>query len=119
MRVCVSMGLNLRWGPRPCFSKTARSHPLGDEAGGHRLGVVLITEGRWALTDDLVERAAEGAQAVESHFEADLGHRQFRLDKERHRPFDASALQIAVRRLAEGRTKCAAEVGGGDECDPS
>src|SRR3954451_19736315 len=70
------------------------------------------------LTNDIPERATEGAKAVEADVEADLGHGTIRLSQQLHRPLDAAALEVTVRRLAERVTELAAEMGGRDVGDP-
>jgi hypothetical protein len=58
----------------------------------------------------VVERPAEGAQAGEADIEANVGHAAVAGTKEEHRPFDAAALQVAMRRFAERRVKRTTEV---------
>jgi hypothetical protein len=66
----------------------------------------------------VVERPAERAQAGEADFEADVGHAVVGCAQEEHRPFDAAALQVAMRRFAERRAERATEVRFGDFRNP-
>src|SRR5215216_618632 len=93
------------------FSKTARSCPGPREAGGHGPEVrgPHAVRGR-RLAHDLAEGPPEAAEAREAHIEADLAHAPVRLSQEEHRPLDPPALEVAVRRLAEGGAKCPNEV---------
>src|SRR5260370_27340423 len=99
----------------PGFSKTARPHVGHREAARHRfdLGALAIFAGR--DPDDVTKCAAEGAEAVEADIEADVGDASFGLAQLEHRALDPPALEVAVRRLAEGRAKRPYEVGLGDE----
>ena len=49
-----------------------------------------------------MEGAAERAEAVEADVEADIGDAAIGRSQQEHRALDAPALQVAVRRLAEG-----------------
>ena len=69
---------------------------------------------RRRLADDLAERAAEGAQAVEADVEADVGDAAVGLAQQEHRALDPPPLQVAVRRLPEDGAEAAAEVRLGD-----
>src|SRR5260370_34151626 len=99
----------------PGFSKTAGSHVGHREAARHRfdLGAITVFAGRDA--DNITKRAAEGAETVEADIEADVGDASRGLAQLEHRALDAPALEVAVRRLAEGRTERPYEVGLGDE----
>jgi hypothetical protein len=66
----------------------------------------------------MVERPAEGAQACEADFEADVGHAMVGCAQEEHRPFDAAALQVAMGRFAERRPEGATEVRLGNLRNP-
>src|SRR5687768_15863566 len=101
------------------FSKTARSRPRLHEAGwnGAEVGGAPPI-GRRRIAHDRGEGAAEGPEAGEPDVEADLGDAAVGLAQEEHRALDATALQIAVRRLAEGRAEYADEVRLGDDRDP-
>src|ERR671919_1004142 len=113
------MAARLILAPRARFSKTARSRPGLHEAGrdGSEVGGPPPI-GRRRLADDVGEGPAERAQAREAHVEADLGYAAVGLPEQEHRPLDPAALQVAMRRLAEGRTKYAYEVRLRDVCDP-
>ena len=101
------------------FSKTARSRPGHREAGRHGGDV---GRGRGRRVGDsptiVAERAAERAEAAEADVEADVGDAAVGLAQQEHRPLDPPALQVAVRRLAEGRPEGADEVRLGDVRDP-
>src|SRR6267143_6257968 len=90
---------------RPVFSKTARSCPGHREARWDGQDRSASAVGGWRLADDLLKAAAEGAQAVEAEIEADVRHAAIGRPQQEHRPLDPSALQVAVRSLAEGRAK--------------
>src|SRR5689334_24968708 len=93
------------------FSKTAGSHPRHREA---RRGVDDDAPGavfRGVLADDVAESAAERAEAGKPDLEADVGDASLRFAQQEHRPLNAPALQVAVRRLAEGRAESADVVG--------
>src|SRR5262245_54900825 len=91
-----------RHGARLRFSKTARPRPGHHEAGRHRLRMSLLPEAGRRLANDLVKGAAEGAEAAEADVEADIGDATVGQSQQEHRALDAPALQVAVRRLAEG-----------------
>src|SRR5918992_2550381 len=113
------MWARLALAPGPRFSKTARSRPRLHEARRHGSQVPGPPPiGGRRLADDLGEGPAERPQAREAHVEADLGNAALGLTEHEHRPLDAAALQVAVRRLAEGRAKDADEVRLGDVGDP-
>src|SRR5262245_36720492 len=95
---------------RPRFSKTARASPRHHEAGRHRRHLSLLPEAGRRLADDLVERAAECAQAAEADVEADIGDAAIGRSQQEHRALDAPALQVAVRCLTEGVAEGANEV---------
>jgi hypothetical protein len=65
---------------------------------------------RGRLVDDRPERSAEGPQAGETDIEADIRDASIRLPEQEHGPLDASPLEVAMGRLAEGRPEPAAEV---------
>src|SRR3712207_5616494 len=90
--------------PRLRFSKTAWSRPRLRHAvrAPAEVGRPPAVGGRRGA-DDLAEDPAERAEAVEADLQADLGDAQVRLAKEEHRPLHATALQVSMRRLAEGR----------------
>src|ERR671918_2743189 len=91
--------------PRLRFSKTARSRPRLREAGrdGSEVGGTPPIGGR-RLADDVGERPAERPETRKAHVEADLGHAAVGLPQEEHRSLDPAALQVPMRRLAEGGT---------------
>src|SRR3954465_13260264 len=106
MRSVVIMGATLIGRARSRFSETAGSRPRLGEAGRRRWrGAHPLAERRGRLADDLLERAAERAQAGEPDLEADVGDAQVALAQRSHGAFDAAALQVAVRRLAERRAE--------------
>src|SRR3954469_11249526 len=113
-----SMAATLAAAARPGFSETARSRPGHGEAGrhGHAGGARAVLGGR--LAHDRAERPAERPQAGEADVEADVGHAAVGLDEQEHRPLDAPALEVAVRRLAERRPERPDEVRLGDVGDP-
>src|SRR5262245_36727247 len=104
-------GSSYRDGRRSRFSKTARSHPRHHEACGNGRHAPSLTEVRRRLAHDVVKGPAECAQAAEPDIEADICDAAIRRTQEEHRALDASALQIAVRCLAERLAKGANEVG--------
>src|SRR5438477_2313289 len=112
MAVTLDDGLPGRFSKPALLSRWA--HPRHRPTGRHEQRGALAGEARAVLrgrlADDRAKRAAERAQAVEAHVEADLGDRARGLTQELHRPLHAAALQVAVRRLAEGGTKLATEV---------
>src|SRR3954453_23064762 len=116
--VMESMAATLTGEPRLFFSETARSRVGHGEAVRHReprgARAVLLR----GLADDRAEGPAERPEAREAHVEADLGHAAVGLAQQEHRPLDAPALQVAVRRLAERRPEGADEVRLGDVGDP-
>src|SRR5699024_5791322 len=69
--------------------------------------------GRWRFADDVVEGTAERAQTGEPDIQADVGHAALRRAEQEHRPLDPTALEIAVRCLAERGTKGPDEMGFG------
>jgi len=95
---------------RRCFSKTARSRPRHHEARRHGRHLPAQPERRRRFTHDHLKCPAERAEAVEADVEADVGDAAIRGTQQKHRALDAAALQIAVRRLAEGLAKPADEV---------
>src|SRR4051812_44518053 len=101
----VSMGATLIARAARGFSETARSRPRHREAVGHglRLDTRAVLRGR--LADDRAEGAAERPQAGEADVEADVRDAAVALHEQEHRPLDAPALQVAVRRLAERRAE--------------
>src|SRR5256885_12599224 len=124
----LDMAVTLDDGLPGRFSKPAllsrRAHPRHRPAGRHEQRRALAGEARAVLrgrlADDRAKRAAERAQAVEAHVEADLGDRARGLTQELHGPLHAPALQVAVRRLAESGAELAAEVRRryvGDACE--
>src|SRR5487761_74715 len=94
-------------GPTFCsgFSKTARSHPGHREAGRHRqmASARAICNGR--VAHDLVEGAAESAEAVEADLEADVGHAPIAFAQQEHRALDPAPLEVTMRRFAKGRSE--------------
>src|SRR5437588_1673043 len=111
MNVCVirlSMAATLDRAGRARFSKAALSggsRPGHCEARRHEQPRARTFEagairGR-RLADDVAERAAEGAEALEADVEADLGHGVARLAQTLHGALHAPPLQITVRRLTE------------------
>src|SRR2546430_9178286 len=99
------------------FSKTAGSHPAHRVARGRENHVAASPIVGRGLAHDLAECAAEGAEAVEAHVEADVGDAPLGSAQQVHGPLHAPALQVAVRRLAERGSECADEVGVGDVGD--
>src|ERR1700704_2602094 len=93
------------------FSETARSHPAHREAGRHRKDQLAISVLSRCVADDLAERPAEGAQAVEANVHADVCDASLGLSKQEHGTLDAPALQVAVRRFAKCRLEGSDEVG--------
>src|SRR5579864_9453463 len=95
------------------FSETARSRPGHGEArrNGDDLSAPPVCARR--LADDEVERLAEGAEACEADVEADVGDASIGAAEQVERSLDASALQVAMRGLAECRAKCPDEMGFG------
>src|SRR3954469_23774034 len=83
------------------FSETARSRPRHGEARGDAHGRRRRPVFRGRFADDRPERPAERPQAAEADVEADLGDAAIGLHEQEHRPLDAPALEVAVRRLAE------------------
>src|SRR2546423_1845497 len=96
------------------FSKTAvspaRPHVGHRETGRrpYRGGARSIV--RWIDADDVSKRPAEGAQAHEADVEAYIGDGTFCLAQQEHRPLDTPALEVSVRRLAEGGSEGPDEV---------
>jgi len=79
--------------------------------GRRRLGCTLtLAHSARAVTGDVTEDAAKGAQAAPPGLRGDFGHRQIGITQQRHRSFDAAAEQIAVRRQPEGLLERAGEV---------
>src|SRR6266550_7624002 len=99
------------------FSKTAGSHPAHRVARGRENHVAASPIVGRGLAHDLAECAAEGAEAVEAHVEADVGDAPLGSAEQVHGPLHAPALKVAVRRLAERGSECADEVGVGDVGD--
>src|ERR1700745_755056 len=107
------------------FSKAAllsgRAHPGHGPVRPHEQARPLAGEasqvGRRRLTHDRAKRAAEGTEAVEPDVEADGGNRAPRLAQELHGALDPTALQVAMRRLAERGPELAAEMSSGDVRD--
>src|SRR5712691_7960225 len=99
----LSMHATLKEACAVRFSEPAllsrRTHPrhrpaCGHEQRGSRAGEArAVLRGR--LADDRAKRAAERAQAVEAHVEADLGDRPLGLAQQLHRALHAAALQVA------------------------
>src|SRR6202163_1911703 len=87
----------------PGFSKTARSHPGHREAGRHGKHELAIAIFGRSVADYVAERAAESAEASKPDVEADVRDTSWGLPEQEHRALHAPALQIAMRRLAEGR----------------
>src|SRR3954452_14178640 len=87
------------------FSETARSRLRPREAARDRLDRRVAPVLRRRAPDDLAERPAERPEAREADVEADLGDAAVGLAQQEHRPLDAPALQVAVRRLAERRAE--------------
>jgi hypothetical protein len=69
------------------------------------------------LPHDREERAGERAEAGEADVQADVGHAAVGLAQKEHGAFEPAALQVAVRRLAEGGAERANEVGLGGARD--
>src|SRR6478672_5222000 len=120
----LSMTATLDRGLAVRFSETALSRrpcPGHRPAGRHAQRCSVAGEAgavaRRRLAEDPAERTAEGAQAVESDLEADLGHGAVGLAQQLHCALHAAALQVAMRALAERRPELTAEVGRRDVCD--
>src|SRR5215207_910543 len=94
--------VRVRWSG---FSKTARSRPGHGKAGRHGSDGRALAIVGWRLADDVAKRARECAQAVEADVQADVRHAAVGLAQQVHRALDTTALEVAVRRLAEGRPK--------------
>src|SRR5690349_7318492 len=120
MAECVMLSMEVTLvAARPVrFSETARPRPRHGEAVGDvvRDPPPAVAGGRFA--DDGAERPAERPEAGEADVEADVGHAAVGLHEQEHRPLDAPALQVAMRRLAEGGPEGADEVRLGDVGDP-
>src|SRR5438270_1229293 len=95
---------------RPVFSKTARSCPGHREAVWDGFDRPALTVCRRRLANDVAKAPAERAQAVEADVEADVHDAAVGRPQQEHRPLDPAALQVAVRRLAEGRAKSSDEM---------
>jgi hypothetical protein len=65
------------------------------------------------LTDDRVERLAEGSEAREADIETDVRHAPIGAAQQEQRSFDAPALQVPMRRFPECRVERTAEMRGG------
>src|SRR3984893_19427577 len=87
------------------FSKTARSCPGHREAVRDSHDWSALTVGGRRLADDRLKTTAESAQAVEAYVEADVGDTAIGRPQQEHRPLNATALEIAVWCLTEGRAK--------------
>src|SRR5205823_1534155 len=76
-----------------------RTHPRHRPAGRHEQRRARAGKARAVcrrrLADDGAKRAAERAEAVEAHVEADLGDRTPGLPQQLHRALHAAALQVA------------------------
>src|SRR3954447_3110275 len=114
----LNMGATLDAPLRLRFSETARSRPGHREARGNRRGRAgaAVLAGRDA--DDRGEGAAERPEAGEADVEADVRDAVVGRAQQEHRPLDAAALEVAVRRLAERRSERADEVRLADVGDP-
>src|SRR5436190_13574305 len=108
--VILSMPPTLIDGRPDYFSKTARSRPGHREAARRRLGAGALAVLARRLPDDRPERPAERAEAREADVEGHVGHAPIGLAQQEHRALDAAALEVAVRRLAEGRAEGADEM---------
>src|SRR3954451_175489 len=106
------MAATLSGARRRCFSIPDRSGDLLCLARGHlrRVFARIAAVGAGRNTDQLGETSAEGAQRRAANLEADLGDAEVTTTKQRHRAFDATRHQVAVRRLAVGAPELAAEV---------
>src|SRR3954452_9227274 len=114
----VNMGATLERVARLRFSETARSRPGHREARRYRRRRARAAVLGGGDADDRGERAAEGAQAREPDVEADAGDALLGRAQQEHRPLDAPALQVPVRRLAERGAERADEVRLADVGDP-
>src|SRR5262245_60057992 len=113
--------MSARLAPAPAvrFSKTARSRPRLHEARRDGLEVRgPPSVGARRLTHDGGEGPTERPQTREADVEADLGDTAVGLPQHEHRPLNPTALQVPMRRLAEGCAKDPYEVCLGDICDP-
>src|ERR687894_2094405 len=102
----VRFSQRARW-PVP-EARVAAGHAGTDRRPG--CGLLALAVGARRRADDVAKRAAERAEAREADGEADLRHGRVGLAQERHRPFQAAPLQVAVRRLAERVLEAADEV---------
>src|SRR3712207_310032 len=105
----VTMGATLVQVARRGFSETARSRVGHREARGDGPDRPAAAVARGRFADDVAERAAERPEAREADVEADVGDAAVGGPQQEHGALDAPALEVAVRRLAEGRA------GGADE----
>src|SRR6266852_9375801 len=95
------------------FSKTARSGPGHDKARGGLNSLLASSVFGRRHADDIAKGPAESAKASEAGVEANVGHASVGLAQHEHRALDAPALEVAMRRLAEGRLEGPDEVGLG------
>src|SRR5713101_6194479 len=95
------------------FSKTARSGPGHDKARGGLNSILTSSVFGGRHADDIVKGPAESAEAREAGVEANVGHASVGLAQHEHGALDAPALEVAMRRLAEGRLEGPDEVGLG------
>src|SRR5437868_2920648 len=105
MLIDFNMPATLRSAAGDGFSKTARSGPRHGEARRHRSGLGSIAILARRSADDLAKCSAEGAKTAETNVQTDIGHAAVCFAQEKHRAFDSSPLQIAMRRFAKGRPK--------------
>src|SRR5216683_7401116 len=99
------------------FSKTARSGPGHDKARGGLNSLLASSVFGRRHADDIAKGPAESAKASEAGVEANVGHASVGLAQHEHRALDAPALEVAMRRLAEGRLEGPDEVGLGNVGD--
>src|SRR5438477_5443737 len=99
-------------------SVLARPHPCHGEAGrrANRLTASAVV-GR-IHAHDVAEGAAERAQAPKANVEADVRDAAPSLAEQEHRPLDAPALKVSMRRFAEGRAEGSDVVSMGDAGHP-
>jgi hypothetical protein len=88
------------------------AHRHWRELRGRRLRALADDPG--TLAGNVAKRAAEGAEALPTGLERDVGDRQIGVAKQRRGFLDAPREQIAMRRHTEGFLELPREVGFGD-----
>src|SRR5882724_6762632 len=117
MVIAFSMWATLEGFSGARFSETARTRPGHPETrrDGFDVGALAIVG--WRFAENLAEGPAERAQAREPDVQADVGHAAVGFAQQEHRALDPTALQVAVRGLAERSPEGADEVRLGDARD--